>query len=245
MVFILPYSQPSISTELISTHTGGGFSFGSPNGHRKLAAHLAAQCNATSLSLDYRLTPDHPFPAAIEDCITAYTWLLDNGYAAKNIVFAGDSCGGGLSTTVPLALRERSLPLPGASVSLSPWYDATYSQPSFQSNVGKDFINTLEGCTANADKYVAGGTAKTHPLVSPLFADLQGLNPHWISCAGDDMLRDDGVLLGEKAKAAGVEVVVEVHPDQQHVFEFMAGRAPEADASLKRIGEWVRGKIGS
>jgi epsilon-lactone hydrolase len=224
---------------------GGGFSFGSTNSHRKLAAHLAKHCNCISLSVDYRLTPEHAFPVPLDDCVAAYKWLLDQGYEAKNIVVAGDSCGGCLSAAVPLAAKERGLPLPGAAVSLSPSYDATSGGDSFETNKDNDVLNTKEFCDFNSDRYVVGGTSKKHPLVSPIFADLAGLPPTWISVAGYDMLRDQGTAFAEKAKKAGVEIVVEIHEGQQHVMEFMAGKAPEADESLKRIGEWVRKKIGT
>ncbi|KAK3703257.1 hypothetical protein LTR37_014597 [Vermiconidia calcicola] len=206
---------------------GGGFSFGSPSGHRKLAAHLA------------KASP-------LDDCVAAYKWLLDQGYEAKKIVVAGDSCGGGLSTSLPLAAVKQGLPNPGAAVSLSPWYDLTCKNgDSFSTNEQNDVLNTKEFVQVIADRYVAGGTSKEDPLVSPLFADLSGLPPTWVSVGGFDMLRDQGVLLAEKAKKEGAEIVLEVHEGQQHVMEFMAGNAPEADESLRRIGQWVREKIGS
>ncbi len=197
------------------------------------------------LSTDYRLTPEHAFPVPLDDCVAAYKWLLDQGYKAEHIVVAGDSCGGGFSTTVPLAAVERGLPNPGAAVSLSPWYDKTGGGESFTSNLDKDVLGTQEDMKVITDRYIAGGTSPEHPLVSPIFADLSGLPPTWISCAGYDMLRDQGVLLAEKAKKQGAEIVLEIHEGQQHVMEFMAGNAPEAIDSLKRIGEWVRKKVGS
>ena len=224
---------------------GGGFSFGSPNGHRKLAAHLAKACNCVSLSVDYRLTPEHPFPAPLDDCVAAYKWLLDQGFEAAHIVTAGDSCGGALATTVPLAVMQRGLPKPGTAVSLSPWYDLTHGGESFTTNKDNDVINSMEFVEVIASRYVAGGTSRENPLVSPGFGDLKDLPPHWISVAGYDMLRDQGVFVAEKAKKQGVEVVLEVHEGQQHVMELMAGKAPEADGSIRRIGEWVRKKIGS
>ena len=224
---------------------GGGFSFGSPNGHRKLAAHLAKACNCVSLSVDYRLTPEHPFPAPLDDCVAAYKWLLDQGFEAAHIVTAGDSCGGALATTVSLAVMQRGLPKPGAAVSLSPWYDLTHGGESFTTNKDNDVINSMEFVEVIASRYVAGGTSRENPLVSPGFGDLKDLPPHWISVAGYDMLRDQGVFVAEKAKKQGVEVVLEVHEGQQHVMELMAGKAPEADDSIRRIGEWVRKKIGS
>ena len=222
---------------------GGGYSFGSPNGHRKLAAHLAKACNCVSLSVDYRLAPEYPFPTPLDDCVDAYKWLLDQEYEAKHIIVAGDSCGGALSASVPLAAKERGLPSPGAAVSLSPCYDQTGSGETMTSNAEVDVLQTKPFCDMLADRYVAGRTSKEHPLVSPLFADLSGLPPTWISAGGYDMLRDNADRFAEKAKKQGVEIVLEVHEGQQHVMEFMAGKAPEADDSLQRIGGWVRQKI--
>ena len=224
---------------------GGGYSFGSPNGHRKLAAHLAKACNCIALSVDYRLTPEHPYPASLDDCVAAYRWLLDQGFPATNIVTAGDSCGGSLATCVPLAAMKGGLPKPAAAVSLSPSYDLTGGGESIKTNAKNDVLQTEEFIDMLAERYTAGAVSRTDPLVSPTFADLKDLPPHWISCGGYDMLRDQGVDFGEKARKAGVEVVVEVHEGQQHVMEFMAGKAPEADESIRRIGEWVRKKIGS
>lgn len=225
---------------------GGGFSFGSPNSHRKLTAHLAKACNCPALSIDYRLSPEFPYPIPLNDCVNAYKFLLDSGIPAGNIVLAGDSCGGMLSTAVPLAAQKAGLPTPGASVSLSPWYDMTSFNGSMDTNETNDVLNSKEGVNKLAERYTAGNKdLRNDPLVSPLKADLTGLPPHWISCAGFDMLLDHGTRLAAKAKEAGVEVVLEVHEGQQHVFEFMAGKAPEADESIRKIGEWVRQKIGS
>lgn len=224
---------------------GGGYTFGSPNGHRKLAAHLARACNAPSLMVDYRMAPEHVYPAALDDCVAAYQWLLEHGFEAKNIVVAGDSCGGGLSATVPLAAIKRGLPTPGAAVSLSPWYDFTFNSPSMTENEQNDVLGTMPFMQMLARRY-AGDASYEDPLISAMFAEnLHEIPPTWISCAGHDMLRDDGRRFAEKAKRAGADVVVEVHEGQQHVFEFMVGKAPEADQSITKIGEWVRGKIGS
>lgn len=177
--------------------------------------------------------------------MNAYKWLLDNGYSAENIIFAGDSAGGSLATGVPLAAMARGLPKPAASVALSPCYDLTHVGETMKTNADNDVLNGMEFCTMLADRYTAGKVAKDDPMVSPIFADLKDLPPQWISCGGHDMLLDNGTRLAEKAKAAGVEVVLEVHEGQQHVMEFMAGKAPEADDSIARIGEWASKKIGS
>ncbi|KAH9825727.1 Steryl acetyl hydrolase [Teratosphaeria destructans] len=225
---------------------GGGYSIGSTTSHRKLAAHLAKQCNAPALMVDYRMTPEHAYPAALDDCVAAYKWLLDQGYSNKNIVVAGDSCGGGLSATVPLKLNLEGVAPPAASVALSPWYDVVcQDSESLRTNEKKDALSAPH---AFADMYVADGAKKEDPLISPIYAsidDLKRLPPTWISAAGDDGLRDDAVRFAEKLKEADVEHVLEVAEGQQHVFEFMAGKAPEADESLRKIGEWVRKKIGS
>ncbi|GIZ46978.1 hypothetical protein CKM354_001008000 [Cercospora kikuchii] len=225
---------------------GGGYSFGSPNSHRKLTAHLAKACNVNALSIDYRMTPEHPYPAPLDDCVNAYKWLLDKGYAADSIVLAGDSCGGGLVSAVPLEARKHGLPLPGASVAMSPWYDLTLGSDSLARNKEKDVLGTKEFVNMLADLYTNGNQElRKDPVLSPLFGDLQGLNPHWISVAGHDTLLDDGIRFAEKAKKAGVEVHLVEAEGQQHVFEFLAGKAPEADESIKNIGEWVKQKIGS
>ncbi|KAK4505753.1 hypothetical protein PRZ48_003718 [Zasmidium cellare] len=225
---------------------GGGFSFGSPNGHRKMSAHLAKACNVAALSVDYRLAPENPYPAGIDDCVNAYKFLLEQGFKPEHIVVAGDSCGGGLSASVPLSAQKQGLPLPGAVVSLSPSYDLTNDLESMKTNNDVDVLQSEAFVAMLGDRFTNGDQAlKKDPIVSPLYADLDGLPPHWISCGGYDMLLDSGKKFAEKAKAAGVEVVLEIHEGQQHVMEFMAGKAPEANESIRRIGEWVQGKIGS
>jgi len=185
------------------------------------------------------------FPAAIEDGVAIYRWLLSHGYKAEQIVMAGDSAGGALVTSVPLASIKQGLAVPGAAVSLAPWCDLTNSGESIISNSEHDTISSKAVLDMLADRFAAGAS-KDDALMSPLFADnLHEMPPTWISCGGYDTLRDNGERLAEKASKAGAEVVLEVHEGQQHVFEFMVGRAPEADDSVKRIGEWVRGKIGS
>ncbi|KAF7190088.1 Esterase [Pseudocercospora fuligena] len=226
---------------------GGGYSFGSTQSHRKFSAHLAKACNTPALSIDYRLTPEHPYPAPLDDCVNAYKYLLDQGIPAKNIAIAGDSCGGCLSAAVPLAAIQRGLPVPGVSISMSPLYDQTASGPTFDSNEANDVLNTKPFVNKLAERYTNGNKElRKDPLVSPLFApDFSVFPPTWISAAGHDMLLSDVEAFAEKLQKAGVEVVLKVHDQQQHVFEFMAGKAPEADMSIRDIGAWTREKIGS
>ncbi|KAK3661603.1 hypothetical protein LTR56_000091 [Elasticomyces elasticus] len=217
-------TKASPSHVLLFCH-GGGYSFGSLDSHRKMCGHFAKACNSLALMIDYRLTPEHPAPAAVDDCVSGYRWLLDQGFEAKKIVIIGDSCGGGLATTVPLKAIRDGLPSPGAAVALSPWTDVQCeTSPSLTSEPMHDVLG--------AKVYASDEELKTLP-------------PHWISIAGYDMLRDDGTRMAERLQKAGVETVVKTAEGMQHVFEFMAGRAPEADASIKAIGEWVRKQIGS
>lgn len=235
-----------------STHGLTRNRFGSPNGHRKLTAHLAAQCGAPSLSVDYRLAPENKYPASLDDCVAAYKYLLDSGYPANKIIVAGDSCGGGLSTSVPLAAIRDGLPVPAASVSLSPWYDLTSQEGgTFDTNKNNDALGTAEFVAKLAKWYVDGnnvGAKTSDPVISPLKAsdkDLAKVSPHWISCGGHDILRDHGERMAERLKGLGVETTLEVHAGQQHVMEFMAGHAPEAIKSLKDIGVWAKSKVGA
>ncbi|KAK3111655.1 hypothetical protein LTR53_012876 [Teratosphaeriaceae sp. CCFEE 6253] len=229
---------------------GGGYSFGSLDSHRKMCGHFAKACNTLALMIDYRLTPEHPYPAALDDCVAGYKWLLDQGFEAKHLVTIGDSCGGGLATTVPLKAIGDGLPAPAAAVALSPWYDVVCKESASLSTT-TDVLGTMEGMYKIRNRYCgANGSVvdPADPLVSAIYAsneELGKLPPHWISCAGDDMLLDDGKRTAAKLQQAGVETVLKVHEGMQHVFEFLAGRAPEADASIKDVGAWVRGKIGS
>src|SRR5499433_2220365 len=155
---------------------GGGYVIGSPRSHRHLAAAIAAAAGTSALLLEYRCAPESPFPAAVDDAVAAYRWLLDQGISAGGLVIAGDSAGGGLTVATLLALRDRGRPLPAAGVCISPWTDLTCSASSYVSKKAVDPIVTVESITMLAKAYLGGGDPKT-PLISPLFADLRGLPP--------------------------------------------------------------------
>jgi acetyl esterase/lipase len=242
-IWILP-AEASSKHVILFMH-GGGYTMGSPWGHRKLAAHLAKEAKCVALSIDYRKTPEHPYPAPLDDCVAAYEWLLAQNFPAGNIVTAGDSCGGGLATTVILAAVKKGLPMPAAAAALSPWYDKGLSGASMTSNAEVDVLAAPGAMDTLVSRYTGGKADIKDPLISPIYADLKGLPPHWISCGGDDTLRDQGVEFAEKAKKAGVEVVLRVAEGQQHVFEFMVGNAPESTESVANIGKWIQEKIGS
>ena len=222
-------------------------SFGSLESHRKLTAHLAKACGCAALSVDYRLTPEQRFPAAIDDCVAAYQHLLDSGF--QHVILAGDSVGGGLVSSLPLVCLQRGLKMPTASVSLSPCYDQSSQEGgTMESNDKVDVLQTKEFCAMLSDRYCASMAEKSDPLVSALHMndeDVKKMPPHWISAGGYDMLLDHAQRFAERLKKAGVDVVLDVHEGQQHVMEFMAGRAPEADESIRKIGAWVQKQMES
>jgi phosphinothricin tripeptide acetyl hydrolase len=221
---------------------GGGYVIGSPRSHRHLAAAIARTAGVPGLSLDYRLAPEHPFPAALEDAVAAYEWLLARGIGPERIVVAGDSAGGGLTVATLLALRDRGLPRPAGGVAISPWVDLTCSGRSYVSKAGVDPIVLRESVTMMAQAYAGTGDFKA-PLVSPLFADLKGVPPLLVLVGSDEVLLDDSLGLGERARAAGVDVRVEEWPAMVHVWPWFLGMLDEADRAVGVIGDFVRARM--
>jgi epsilon-lactone hydrolase len=221
---------------------GGGYVIGSPRSHRHLAAAIARAAGTRALMLDYRLAPEHPFPAALDDAVAAYEWVLSHGIAPERIVVAGDSAGGGLTMAVLLALRERGLPRPAGGVCISPWVDLTGSGASYTTRAAADPIVTREGIEEMAKAYVGAGDRKA-PLISPLFADLRGLPPLLVHVGTDEVLLDDARGLAERARAAGVDVTLEEWPAMVHVWHWFLPMLDEAQAAVARIGTFVRARI--
>jgi epsilon-lactone hydrolase len=222
---------------------GGGYAIGSCNTHRALASHLAARIGISVLVIDYRLAPEHPYPAAVDDAITAYEWLLGAGLEHDRIVVAGDSAGGGLTLATLLALRDRGKRMPAVGVAISPWTDLTLSGDSMESMDARDPMVKRAGLQRMADWY-AGSANPTDPLVSPLFGDLTGLPPLLIHVGEVETLRDDAVRFAERAKAAGVDVTLEVWPEMIHVWHAFGVAVPESEAGVARIAEFVAGRLG-
>ena len=220
---------------------GGGYVIGSPRSHRHLVAAIARAAGTSALLPDYRLAPEHPFPAALEDAVAAYRWLLERGIAPEHIVVAGDSAGGGLAVATLLALRDRELPRPAAGVCISPWVDLTCSGGSYATRAAADPIVKREGIDAMATAYLGGEDART-PLASPLFADLRGLPPLLIHVGDDEVLLDDSVKLAERARKAGVDATLEVWPKMVHVWHWFFPMLDEGHAAIDRIGEFVRAR---
>lgn len=192
---------PSRETVILYLH-GGGYVMGSPRGYRHLTGALSRAAGAAVLALDYRLAPEHPFPAAIDDAVSAYRWLLDQGSLPARTVIAGDSGGGGLTMAILLALRDRELPMPAAACCNSPWVDLTITAGSYISKAAVDPLVSAAMVSRMAAAYLNGADART-PLASPLLADLSGLPPLLIQVREDEVLLDDSRRLAERVKEAG------------------------------------------
>jgi phosphinothricin tripeptide acetyl hydrolase len=222
---------------------GGGYAIGSTRSHRHLATAIARAAGTRALLLDYRLAPEHPVPAALEDAVAAYQWLLRQGIAPAHIVVAGDSAGGGLTMATLVALRDRGLPPPAGGVCISPGVDLTNSAASYTSKAAVDPIVTLEGIALLTQAYIGNGDPK-HPLVSPLYADLRGLPPLLIHVGSDEVLVDDALGLGTRARAAGVDVTLREWPAMIHVWHWFLSMLDEADHAIAEIGAFVQARIG-
>ena len=233
-----PGARPA--TVVLYLH-GGGYVIGSPRSHRHLAAAVARASGARALLLDYRLAPENPFPAALDDAVAAYDWLLGRGLDARQVVIAGDSAGGGLTVATLLALRDRGRPRPAAGVCISPWVDLTCSAPSYASKAAVDPIVTQESVTLLAKAYVGVSDVKA-PLISPLYADLAGLPPLLVHVGSDEVLLDDALGLAERARKAGVDVTLEEWPAMIHVWHWFQPMLEEAERATQAIGAFVRAR---
>ncbi len=228
------------SQVLLYTH-GGGFAVGSASSHRKLAAHIAKALGVTSFVLDYRRAPEHPHPAQLEDGLAAFTALVERGIAPDDITTIGDSAGGNLAVAIPLALRERGAALPGRVVAFSPWLDMENRGQTLITNDESDAlisIGLLEGMIAGV---LGDAVDPTAPLANPLYADLSGLPRLYLNAGSAESLLDNATRLADRAEAAGVDVTLSVVEGMQHVFPFLAGRAPEADAEISALAAWYHG----
>ncbi|ACK49621.1 Alpha/beta hydrolase fold-3 domain protein [Methylocella silvestris BL2] len=217
---------------------GGGYVCGSPKSRRKTLGHLALACAARALAPAYRLAPEHPFPAALEDGVFAYQWLLAQGAEPARTVIAGDSAGGGLALATMLAARDKGLPPCAGLVLMSPWTDLSLSGESFDSRASTDITCSRAALGEMAGWILAGADARA-PLASPLFADLTGLPPIFALVGGDEVLLDDTIALIRKAAHAGVDAFASVAAGMQHVYPIWSGVFPEADEAIASIGDWV------
>jgi monoterpene epsilon-lactone hydrolase len=232
-------SPPEADAERVILYLhGGGYILGSLKSHRDLVARLSAAAGVRSLLIDYRLAPEHVFPAAIDDALTAYRWLLTRGTKPEHIVLAGDSAGGGLALALLQTLRDKDMPMPAGAVLFSPWTDLVGTVESRTSRNGVDPIFTKEAINALGRIYP--GTEDAHnPLISPINADLRGFPPLLIDVGSDEVLLDDSLQVAEHARAANVPVELTVWDGMTHVFQQYAYVLPEGQQSLENIGRFI------
>jgi monoterpene epsilon-lactone hydrolase len=231
--------QNSRADQVLLYLHGGGFVLGLTPLHLQMGAYLARKMGMRILMVDYGLAPKHPFPAALDDCAAAYGWLLEQGISAQNIVVAGDSAGGNLAITLLIKLRDRGDPLPAAAACLSPVTDLTKDQvrPGYQ-----DPLLPPRAVRFYTKSYVGNNDAHD-PLISPVFGNLRGLPPLLVHVGEDEILRDDAARIAELAKAAGVDVRLEIYPRMWHVWQLYL-TLPQAVQSLDDIAQFLGSHLG-
>jgi acetyl esterase/lipase len=221
---------------------GGGYVIGSINTHRRLAYDISAASGARVLVIDYRLAPEHPFPAAIEDAAKAWRWLLQQGFATSRLAIAGDSAGGGLTLASLVNLRDQKLGLPACAVAISPWVDLEGLGNSITARAAQDPMVQKDGLLWMAGLYLNGKDVKT-PLAAPLHADLKGLPPILVQVGTAETLLDDATRIAEKLHAAGIDVRLAIWPNMLHVFPLFAPILSEGRDGCLEIGNFIRSRI--
>ncbi|GAC1632403.1 MAG: alpha/beta hydrolase [Nevskia sp.] len=230
--------QLASDTVVLYLH-GGAYLGGSPLTHRGLLAHLARAAGCRVIAIDYRLAPEHPYPAALNDALTSYKALLARRLKPEDLVLAGDSAGGNLALVTALALRDAGVPLPAKLILLSPWTDMTSSGDSFASRAARERILDPVAIP-NAARTFAGGLDLADPRLSPLFAELRGLPPMLIQVGDDELLLADSSRLANAAHAAQVPVTLQIWPGLWHVWQVLAGWMPEADRAIAQMADFIR-----
>jgi acetyl esterase/lipase len=217
---------------------GGAYAVGSFSTYRHFTWRIGRAARARVLAIDYRLAPEHRFPAALDDALAAWRWLLDRGTDPKRMLVAGDSAGGGLALALLLKLRDDGLPLPAGAVALSPWTDLAGTGETIATNAARDPMLVASETARLARSYLGEADAR-NPYASPLYGDPHGLPPTLIQVGSDEILRDDAVRMAEKMKAAGCDVELQVWPQMPHVFQLLAAVMPEAQAAVAEIGRFA------
>lgn len=222
---------------------GGAYIAGSAAGYRGLAAEIGKVLGLPTFAIDYRLAPEAPFPAAVEDAVAAYRALLERGIPADRIVIAGDSAGGGLALAALVSLKQQGTPLPAAAYLLSPWADLSCSHPALDGKAAADPALDKPGLQASAAHYLAGQDAD-HPLASPVNADLSGLPPLLVQVGSSEVLLGDSLLVAERAGAMETPVQLEIWPEMLHVFQSFHFLLSEGRAALDGAGAFLKSKLG-
>ena len=223
---------------------GGAYAVGTAASSVGLASDLARHAQMRLVSVDYRLAPEHPYPAALEDAVAAYRGLLDSGLSPSAIAIAGESAGAGLAAATLVALKRAGLPLPSAAVMMSPWADLTLSGDSMTEKAALDPALTPDGLRRRASDYVGAGDP-ADGLLSPIFADLTGLPPLLVQVGSHEILLDDATRLAARAAAADVAVTLQVTPQVPHVFQAFASMLDEAGMALANAGDFLRAHLAA
>jgi len=221
---------------------GGAYIFGSPPLYRDMTWRIANQTRARVLCLDYRLAPEHPFPAALDDTVAAYRWMLQNGADPRHVAFMGDSAGGGLALAALMRLRDEGVQLPAAAVAVSPWTDLALTGETLRSNAARDPLIPIAHAQRGVALYL-GNADPRHPHCSPLYSDPCGLPPMLIVVGGDEVLRDDAVRMAERMRAAGCDVTLDVWPRMFHSWQMLVRLLPEAKTTVARTCAFVNERI--
>lgn len=241
--WLIPFSSSTRSEKVILYLHGGGYVTGSIEDHRMMCGLLANATGVKVLIPEYRLAPEHPFPAALDDALKVYQWLLDQGYSPTNMIIAGDSAGGGLSVATVLALKEKSGSLPAAVVCLSPWANLALTGQSHTTKAKAEAILRKETLHEWALCYTDESNL-TNPLVSPIHGDFHGFPPLLIQVGSEEILLDDSILLAKKAKSAGVDVTLKIWDGMWHVWQALGDLIPENKKTFEEIGQFVQRQFG-
>lgn len=233
----------SDSNRVVLYFHGGGYTIGSIASYRSYTGRIARAAQSRLLSVGYRLAPEHPFPAALDDAVASYRWLLDQGIAPSRIAVVGDSAGGGLALSMAIAIRAAGEPTPAAIVVIGPVTDLAKEGASMRERAHLDPIVKYENSLAYAKQYVGPQGDLKHPLASPLYADLHGLPPLLIMVGTHEALFDDSTRFAAKAQAAGVEVQLDVWEEMIHVWPYFADILPEGRQAIDKIGAHIKARI--
>ena len=237
--------HPAASRHRVVLHFhGGGYVIGRPKTYRNFNARVSEGADARVFSVDYRLAPEDRFPAARDDCLAAYRWVLEQGRSAAEVAFVGESAGGGLVMATLLAARDAGLPLPACAVAISPWVDLTNSGESHGTNREPDAMIPPGLLGAWAKEYLGGADPK-NPGASPLFGDPTGLPPIYLLVGSTEVLLDDARRLFTKLSSAGIETSIDVGPEMPHNWPLFAYAIPEGEASVRKIGAFFRQHLGA